>query len=209
MAYCEKCGKQIEEGAVFCSTCTHGFDATSGIVTQDDMIKDSVEHEIFSFKPKHTRLSKVIRIIPIILSIFYIVVGLIGLFTELIPPEQIPTLLSVGIIILGFLIVYQLSRGSQQNYSIFISLMIVILTLGITIVFPEYINLILPIGTTAIGFIIVILLLWHSNRNRVLSLVLIIIIVSLGISIAFPDYTSIMLAMGCILSGLLTLFVKL
>ncbi|MFX0210785.1 MAG: hypothetical protein ACFFDT_32700 [Candidatus Hodarchaeota archaeon] len=208
MANCEKCGKQIAEGAVFCSACTHGFEVKPRVVPEIDTIKDDVEHEIFSFKVKRSKLSRLIHLLPIFFSISYILVGLIVLFPDLVSPEEASIILPVMIMILGFLIVYRIYRGSQQDYSLFLSLTLVILTFGTAMLVPEYINLILPIGTMLVGLFLVFFLFRHSGRNRVLFLVLTIVIVSLGISMVFPDYITIILAASCILSGLLVFLVK-
>jgi hypothetical protein len=209
MGNCEKCGKQIAEGAVFCSACTQGFDMKPKTVTKVDTTINGIEHEIFSFKVKRSKLSRMIRLTPIIFSIFYILVGLIAIFPGLISPEEASIILPVGIMILSLLIVYLISRGSQQDNSLFLSLVLVILTFGTTVLVPEYINIILPIGTSLVGLSLVFFLFRHTGRNRVLFLVLMIVIVSLGIGMAFPDYITTLLAVACILSGFLVFLVKL
>ncbi len=209
MGNCEKCGKQIDEGAVFCSACTHGFAAKPMIATKVDTTENGVEHEIFSFKVKPSKLSRLIRLMPIIFSISYILIGLIAIFPNVISPEETSIILPVGLMILGLLILYPISKGSQQDYSLFFSLGLIILTFGIAMVIPDYINLILSFGTMLVGLSLVFLLFRHSDRNRVLLLVLMIVIVSLGIGMVLPDYISIILAVTCILSGLLVFLVKL
>ncbi|MFX1282559.1 MAG: hypothetical protein ACFFB5_02855 [Promethearchaeota archaeon] len=209
MGNCEKCGKQIEDGAVFCVACTQSFAVKSRIQPKNDMTKEDLDHEVFSFKVKRSKLSRLIRLLPIVFSIFYILLGVSAIIPDLISPEEASIILPVVIMILGLLIVYLISRASEQDYSLFISLALVILTFGTALLVPEYIDLILPIGITLVGLPLVFFLFRQTGRNRALFLVLLIVIVSLGIGIVFPDNITTLLAITCILSGFLVFLVKL
>lgn len=211
MANCEKCGKQIKEGTVYCSVCFSGLDTKPTIVSEIDKTKNGLEHEIFSFKARPSKLVKMKRLLPFIFSGFIVIIGLVSIYADLTSSEVPPTILPIGIMMIGLLIVYLITRSSQQDPFLFLSLSILILTLGIAMVVPdpEHVNLILPIGTSLVGLFLVFLLFRHLVRNRALSLALVIIIVSLGISLAFPDSTTFVLAISFILTGLLIFIVKL
>lgn len=209
MTNCEKCGKRIKEGTVYCSVCIRGLDTKLTKVSEIDKTKNGLEHEIFSFKARPSKLVKMKRLLPFIFSGFIVIIGLVSIYADLTSSEVPPTILPIGIMMIGLLIVYLITRSSQQDPFLFLSLSILILTLGIAMVVPEHVNLILPIGTSLVGLFLVFLLFRHLVRNRALSLALVIIIVSLGISLAFPDSTTFVLAISFILTGLLIFIVKL
>ncbi|MHA2204147.1 MAG: hypothetical protein ACW991_10705 [Candidatus Hodarchaeales archaeon] len=201
MANCEKCGKQIEYGAVFCSTCMGGLDTKPTIVSEVNTTQNALEHEVFAFKARSSKLATLKRLLPIIICGSIVIIGLVSINADSTSSVVPPIFLPVGMVIIGLLIVFLITRTSQQDPYLFLSIGLLILTLGVAMVVPEYVTLILPIGTTLVGFMLVFLLFRHSDRNRPLLLVLVIVIVSLGMSIAFPEITTFLLAISFILTG--------
>ncbi|MHA2248164.1 MAG: hypothetical protein ACXADY_24660 [Candidatus Hodarchaeales archaeon] len=209
MVNCEKCGKKIKDGAVFCSACIGGLDTKPTPKSEVKATQNGVKHEVFSFKARSSKLVTLKRLFPVIFCVTTIIIGLFSIYTESSSSEVPHMILPIGIIVIGLLIVFLINRSSQQDPFLSLSVCLLILTLGISMVVPEYVTLILPIGITIVGFILVFLLFRHSDRNRSLSLALGIVIVSLGISMAFPEVTTFILAVSFIITGLLILIVNL
>ena len=205
MANCEKCGKQIEEGAVFCSACTGVLDIKPTIVKGGRATQNALEHEVFSFKAKSSKLVTLKHLLPVIFCGSMAIIGLVSITADTTSSEASPMILSIGIMVIGVLVVFLIARSSQQDPFLSLSIGLLILTLGGANVLPDYGNLIFSIGITLVGFILVLLLFRHSDHNRPLSLALVIVIVSLGISIAFPELTNFLLAASFILTGFLIL----
>ncbi|MFX0205662.1 MAG: hypothetical protein ACFFDT_06710 [Candidatus Hodarchaeota archaeon] len=202
MANCEKCGKQIENGAVFCSVCMSGFDTKPTRESEINATQSALEHEVFTFKAKSSKLATLWRLIPLIICGSIVIIGLVSINAE--PSSEVPLIiLPIGMVVIGLLIVFLISRSSQQDLFLSLSIGLLILTLGVAMVVPQYINLILPMGTTLVGFLFAILLFRNSNHNRPLLLALVIVIAALGIGIAFPEITTLLLAISFILTGIL------
>ncbi len=209
MANCEKCGKQIEDGAVFCSTCMGGFDPKPTTVSEVNATQNALEHEVFSFKARSSKLATLKRLLPVIVCGSLVIIGVISIYANSTSSEVPPMILPIGIIIIGLLIVFLIARSSQQDPFLLLSIGLLILTLGVAMVVPEHVNLILPIGITLVGLTLGFLLFRHSDRNRPLPLALVIVIVSLGMSMAFSEITTFILAVSFILTGFLILIVNL
>jgi hypothetical protein len=202
MANCEKCGKPIEDGAVFCSACMGGFDTSPTRVSEINATQGALEHEVFTFKARSSKLATLWHILPLIICGSIVIVGLVSINTD--PSSEVALIiLPIGIVVIGLLIVFLITRNSQQSPFLSLSIGLLILTFGVAMVVPQYINLILPMGTTLVGFMILLLLFRNSNRNRPLLLALVIVIVALGIGIAFPEITTLLLAISLILTGIL------
>ncbi|MHA2226411.1 MAG: hypothetical protein ACXAC8_14475 [Candidatus Hodarchaeales archaeon] len=209
MTNCEKCGKQIEDGAVFCSDCLGGLDTQPTKVSEVTTTQNGLEHEIFSFKARSSKIATLKRLFPVLVSGLIVIFGLVSIYADSTSSEVPPMILPSGIMVIGLLIVFLIARSSQQDPFLSLSIGLLILTFGGATVIPEYINVILPIGITFVGLNLVFLLFRHSDRNRLLSLALVIVIVSLGMSMAFPEITTFILAVSFILTGLLILIVNL
>ncbi|MHA2226402.1 MAG: zinc-ribbon domain-containing protein [Candidatus Hodarchaeales archaeon] len=205
MTNCEKCGKQIEDGAVFCSACLGGFDTKLSTESEVSATQNGLEHDVFSFKARSSRVVALKRLLPVIVCGSIVIIGLGSIYTDSISSEVPPMILHIGIVVIGLLIVFLITRRSQQDPFLSLSISLLILTLGGGMIVPEYFNLILPIGISLVGSSLVFLLLRHSDRNRPLSLALVVVIVSLGMSLAFPEITTLILAVSFILTGFLLL----
>jgi hypothetical protein len=203
MANCEKCGKQIEDGAVFCSACTGVLDIKPTRVRGGNATQDALEHEVFSFKAKSSKFVTLKRLLPVIVCGAMAIIGLVSIIADTTSSEVSPMILSIGTMVIGVLVVILIARRSQQDPFLFLSIGLLILTFGVTKVLPDYGNLIFPIGITLVGFILALLLFRQSDHNRPLSLALVILIVSLGMSMAFPEITTFLLAVSFILTGFL------
>jgi hypothetical protein len=202
MANCEKCGKKIEDGAVFCSACTGGFDTRPTRVSEINATQSELEHEVFTFKARSSKLASLWRILPLIICGSIVIIGLVSINTD--PSSEVPLIiLPIAMVVIGLLIVFLITRSSQQAPFLSLAIGLLILTLGAAMVVPQYINLILPMGTILASLTIVLLLFRNSNRNRPLLLALVIVIVALGIGIAFPEITTLLLAISLILTGIL------
>lgn len=205
MANCEKCGKRIENGAVFCTACMNVLDTQPTIVNGVDETQQTVSHEVFAFKARSSKLITLKRFLPIIFCGTMVIIGLVSITTDTNYPEIPPMILASGIVVIGVLVVLLIARSSQQDPFLQLSISLLILTLGGTMVLPEYGNLILSIGFILVGFILVLLLYRQSDRNRPLFLAVVIVILSLGMSMAVPEITTFLLGVGFILIGFLIL----
>jgi len=205
MANCEKCGKRIEDGAVFCTACMSVLDTQPTIVSGVDETQKAVEHEVFSFKARSSKLIILKRLLLIIVCGLMAIIGLVSITADTISPDIPLMILANGIIVIGVMVVFLIVRSSQQDPFLPLSIGLLILTLGGTMVLPEYSNLILSIGLILVGFILVLLLFHHSDRNRPLFLALVIVILSLGMSMAVSEISTFLLGVSFILIGFLIL----
>lgn len=205
MGFCEKCGKSIEEGKVFCDECAGDLKMSSTREKETEIVLD---HEVFSFKGKHSsKLYRLMRVLPFIVGGIAVLFGLVTLFSDSLNLEIPSLVLPSVLIIVGLIVIYLIFRRSDQDYSIFIGLTILIFTFGGVLIVSEYSHLIFPIGSALVGLILVFFMIRYSKRHYTLFLELAIVILALASAIVLTDYATIIIAVSLILVGLLT-FIK-
>lgn len=209
MANCEKCGKRIENGAVFCVACQSVLDTQPTIVSGVSESREAVDHAVFSFKARSSKIIALKRLLLILICGSMLIIGLISITSDTISPDISPMILHTGIMVIGVLVLFSIVKSSQQAPFLPLSIGLLIFTLGGTMVLPDYSNLILSIGLILVGFILVFLLFHHSDRNRPLFLALVIVILSLGMSMAVPEISTFLIGVSFILIGSLILIASL
>lgn len=209
MGNCEKCGKKIEEGAVFCKSCTSDFNSKH-IQKKADTAELGIEAELFSYKRKHSTIkARVIIGFPIIFGFLVIILGIIFIIPDFVNLEENSIILPIVITILSLLIIVQLYRRIKKYPSLFLILTLFILTTGTTIAFPELSSLLLSIGATLSVLIVVTFIFQQYGQKKVLFINLTVMILAFGATIVFPDYSNIILASCLILAGFLLILGKL
>ncbi|MFX0084873.1 MAG: hypothetical protein ACFFAU_04300 [Candidatus Hodarchaeota archaeon] len=209
MGNCEKCGKIIEDGAVFCKSCTGDFNAKH-IQKKADTAELGIEAELFSYKRKHSTFrARFILGFPIILGLLVIVLGITFIIPDFGNFEENSIILPIVITLLSLLIIVQLYRRIKQYPSLFLILTLFILTTGTTIAFPELSNLLLSIGATLSVLIVVTFIFQQYGQKKVLFINLTLMILAFGATIVFPDYSTLILASCLILAGFLLILGKL
>ncbi|MFX0183534.1 MAG: hypothetical protein ACFE95_10675 [Candidatus Hodarchaeota archaeon] len=208
MGFCEKCGKSIEEGKVFCDECASDLKVSTTFETTAKETEIVLDHEVFSFKGKHSsKLYKLMRVLPFIVGVFVILIGLVTLYSDSLNLEIPSYVLSSIIVIVGLFVVFLIFRRSEQDYSIFLGLVILIFTFGGVLIFSDYSHLIFPIGSALVGLVLVFFLIRYSKRHYTLFLELAIVILALTSAIVLTDYATIIIAVSFVLIGLLV-FIK-
>jgi hypothetical protein len=209
MSNCEKCGKLIEDGAVFCKSCTSGFDE---IYKEEkvDTTEVGIERELFSYKRKHSSImARVVLGMPIILGFLVIILGIVFIIPDFGYSDDYSVILPTVITILSLLVIIQLYRRVHQYPSLFLVLTIFILTTGACIAFPEFTSQLLSVGATLSVLIVVIFIFQQYSRKRVLFINLALAILAFGATIIFPEYGNLILASCLILVGFLLILGKL
>ncbi len=203
MANCEKCGKAIEEGLAFCNDCSSGIDRKTKVISSTtDVLQD--DHELFSFKGQHSsNIVRIMKIIPYLLGLSSIILGSLFLFPNLVDITIPTTLLPVVVTFLGVIYLVRLSRQSQISSSIFLVLIVLIITMGSALIFPDYISQIFAFGITIASFVLIYTIFRNYKGNKIPVVTVTLIIVSIGAGVAFPEYLLTILSTILVISGVL------
>jgi hypothetical protein len=204
MANCERCGKLIADGVVFCDNCSSGGATrkTNVISPTTNVLHD--DHELFSFKGQHSsNIVTIMKIIPILIGLFSILLGSIFLFPDLVDIAIPPMILPVVVTFLGIIYIFRLSRQSKISSYVFLILMVITITMGSALVFPEYTSLIFAIGTMIESFILIYTVFRRFKKNKIPIFTVTLIIVSIGAGVAFPDYLLTILPVVLVITGVL------
>ncbi|MHA1968565.1 MAG: hypothetical protein ACW964_12255 [Candidatus Hodarchaeales archaeon] len=202
MSNCEKCGKLIENGAVFCTACTTYFDKGKASVTASGATEIGLDHEVFSFKRKHSSLiAKVYLGFPIILGILVVLIGIVFIIPDFEYLDENTIILPIMTSMLSLLVITQIYRHLRRYPLLFLAMFIFILTSGLAITFTDYSSLLLSIGATFFVLIVVIFLSQQSSKKKVLFIDLALIILAIGASVAVPLYSDLILASCLVLVG--------
>jgi hypothetical protein len=201
MGFCDKCGKLIEDGMVFCKKCSsiiNGKDSPSSVSSTAGFGED---HEIFTFKARSSMWVRLTQFLPYLIGIIIFFIGVLPFFLNSLDISLYLPLFSIGAIILGVLVVFLISRRSDQNPTYFLALILLLLTLGGMQIFPDYTQIIFPLGVI-ISCLFLIFPIFREKTRKISYLFAVLIIISaLGSNILFPAYTLIIFQITFILSG--------
>lgn len=204
MANCEKCGKLIENGAVFCTACITRFERGYASITASGATEIGLDHEVFSFKRKHSSLiAKVYLGFPIILGILVVIIGVVFILPDFGYLDEYHIILPIVATILILLFITQIYMHVRQYLLLFLAMSLFILTSGLAITFPDYSSLLISIGATLFALIVVVFISRKSSQKKVLFIDLALIIFAIGASVAVPLYSTLILASCLVLVGLL------
>ncbi|WP_455462869.1 hypothetical protein [Candidatus Hodarchaeum mangrovi] len=202
MTNCEKCGKLIEAGAVFCESCKPYKSRSVPPTLSEEKIVSSFEHEIFSYKPKHSSLwVKFARFFPFIISIVFII---IGIYSFLDTSGQILVLNEIYLslfIITGIFILLYSKKRYKIDYNVIISLCILVVVLGGIVLFPEYAILLFSLGFILIGIFSLFPVVITKKRSIFFVLTILSVIIILSLVITFPSQVNIIFPIGAIAVG--------
>jgi hypothetical protein len=204
MANCERCGKMIPDGVVFCDDCSTGGISrrTKPITSTPDVLHD--DHELFKFKGKHSsNIVRIMKIIPIMIGLCAIILGIIILFPDLVEITIPPPLLPIFVTFLGVIYLFRLSRQSKVTSWMFLVLVVITITMGSTLIFPDFDSQIFAIGIT-IASVILIYTVFRKYKGNIIPVISVtLIITSIGVGIAFPELLLVVLPITLVISGLL------
>ena len=203
MANCEKCGKEIDDGLAFCKDCSRGIDRKTKVISSStDILHD--DHELFSFKGQHTsNIVRIMKVLPYLLGLSSIILGSLFLFPNLADITIPSTVLPVVVTFLGVIYIVRLSRQSQMSSSIFLVLIVIILSMGSVLAFPEYISQIFGIGITLASFFAIFPVFRDYKGNKVPVFATTLIFASIGAGVAFPEHLLTVLPIILVISGIL------
>ncbi|NHJ02886.1 MAG: hypothetical protein EAX86_12185 [Candidatus Heimdallarchaeota archaeon] len=212
MTNCEKCGKPIRDGLVFCDTCAgrletkKPLEARSSTSIAASIIDDDT---IFTYKRKHSsNIVRIYRILPYLFTLIAVIIGVDLLNPDLIPIAIVPEASVLALVFLGLIFILILYRGSKQERYIYLSMLLLVLTIGTGTLLPELQGYIFTVGILLVGVSLVYRILTKINKDIGLNLGLIIIIFILSLAILFPDFSSIILAVGVFLSSIFLLIAR-
>ena len=203
MTNCERCGKLIEPGAVFCESCKAAVSRSVPPTVPEQKTASSFEHEIFSYKPKHSSLwVRFVRFLPFFICIGFII---IGIYSFLDTSGQISFLneiyMSLFVLTGIFLLLYARKRY-KIDYNVIISLGILLVFLGGIILFPDYTSLLFTLGFTLVGIFLLFPVIKAKKRSLITVITILSLITSLGLGIIFPVQVNIIFPIGIIIIGI-------
>ena len=204
MANCEKCGKLIPDGGVFCDDCSTGGISrrTKSTPSTPDLLHD--DHELFKFKGQHSsNIVRIMKLIPILIGLSSIFLGAITLFPDLVDITIPSSLLSIFVTFLGVIYLFRLSRQSRVTSWMILVLIVITITMGSVLAFPEYNLQIFAIGITIASIALIYTVFRNYKGNKIPVLSVTLIITSIGIGIAFPELLLVILPVVLVISGLL------
>jgi hypothetical protein len=204
MANCERCGKPIPDGVVFCDDCSTGGISrrTKPTPSTPDLLHD--DHELFTFKGKHSsNIVRIMKIIPILIGLFSIFLGAILLFPDLADISIPPILLPLFATFLASVYLLRLSRQSRVTSWMFLVLAVIVITMGTALAFPDYDSQIFAIGITVASVLFIYTVFRNYKGNKIPVLSMTLIIASIGIGITLPELLLVVLPITLIISGLL------
>ena len=204
MANCEMCGKVIAEGVVFCDDCSTGGVSrrTQSAPSTSDVLHD--DHELFKFKGKHSsNIVRIMKLIPILIGLFSIILGVILLFPDLVAVTIPPAILPVYVTFLGVIYLFRLSRQSRVTSWLFLVLIIIVIAMGSTLVFPDYEFQIFAIGITIASIMLIYTVFRNYKGSKIPVLSVTLIVTSIGIGLTLPDYLLVVLPITLVISGVL------
>ena len=204
MANCERCGKIIPDGVVFCDDCSTGgiSRSTRSVTSTPDVLHD--DHELFKFKGKHSsNIVRIMKIIPILVGLCAITLGVIILFPDLVDVSIPPPLLPSFVTFLGVIYFFRLSRQSKVTSWMFLVLVVITITMGSTLIFPEFNSQIFAIGITIASVILIYIVFRNYKGSKIPVLSVTLIIASIGVGIALPELLLVVLPISLVISGLL------
>ena len=164
---------------------------------------------IFTYKRKHSsNIVRVYRLLPYLLAIIFIILAIDLISPDLIPLEIIPEMSIITLVILGLIFIFVLFRGSKQERYIYISMFILLSTIGLGAFLPDMQIYVFPLGITLVGVSLLYRVLTKINRDIGLNLGLCTILFSLSLAISIPTNSSVILAGGMILSSIFLLIAR-
>ena len=204
MANCERCGKTIPDGVVFCDDCSTGGISrrTKSTPSTPDLLHD--DHELFKFKGQHSsNIVRIMKLIPILIGLSSIFLGAITLFPDFVDITIPSSFLPIFVTFLGVIYLLKLSRQSRVTSWMFLVLVIIVITMGSTLTFPDYDTQIFAIGITVASIIFIYTVFRNYKGNKIPVLSVTLIITSIVIGIAFPELLLVFLPVVLVISGVL------
>lgn len=201
MGFCEKCGKSIEDGLVFCNKCSGIIDQKLSSVSSVTEIGE--DHEIFTFRARSSKWVRLTQFLPYLIGIAISLVGILPFFIEPLDSSLYLPLFTIGAIIVGFLVIFLLLRRSKQSIAYFFALIVLILTLGGTQILSDYNQIIFPLGVILSCFLLILPSFREKTQRISYLIVILITIIALGGSILFSTYAIIIFQIAFILSGVI------
>lgn len=209
MAKCEKCGKEVPEGTIYCGSCALLLDPTTLKKQKTDM-KAISDEKLFEFK--RTRKSRwlfLFRIIPIMIGLVGVISGSVTIlhdvFTITIPFYLIPGLVTIYMIISMLWI----GRKAKLDKTLMLAAFSLFLSLGFLALSMEFVfepvNLQLNVAILGILLASMTLILnffRSSKRNYTLFGALIVGVLTLTIGILLELFRNTIFAVGVIISGI-------
>jgi len=175
----------------------------------EEKLASSFEHEIFSYKPKHSSLwVRFARFFPFIICVAFVT---IGIYSFLDNSGQIlvlnETFLSLFVITGIFLLLYSKKRY-KIDYNVVISLCILVVVLGGVAFFPDYTILLFSLSFILIGIFSLFPVLITKKRSIVFVMTVLSVIISLSLGIIFPSQVNIIFPIGIIAVGIEILILR-
>ena len=204
MANCEKCGKLIADGLVFCDDCSKDEIKTKEEVKlqTSDLLHD--DHELFSFKRQHrSNIVLMMRIFPIVLGLLTIAIGILSLFPDIVDFTLPQNLLIILVTLLCILYIIRISRQSKLPMSLFLVLISLSLAFGGAAVFPENSSLIIVIGAI-FSILVLTFSIFKNYKGKLIPLIaLTVLFCSVGLGVVFPEHLVLILGVSLIVTGIL------
>ena len=210
MGNCEKCGKPISDGLVFCDSCAGILDAKTPLKSSSSPTPSIMDDDpIFTYKRKHSsNIVRIYRLLPYLLALLFGIMAIDILSPELIPLEIIPEFSIIALIFLGFIFIFVLYRESKQEKYVYLSLFLLVITIGLSVLLPDMQIYVFTFGLVLVGISLVYRILIKINRDIGLNLGIITILFTLSLAILFPTASSLIFAGGLILSSIFLLIAR-
>lgn len=209
MAKCEKCGKEVPSGTIYCGSCALLLDPTTLKKPITDM-KTISDEKLFKFKRiQKSKWLFLFRIIPIMIGVVGVILGSVTLlnnvFTITIPFYLIPGLVTIYMLI-SMLWIGRKAKLEKTLMLVAFSLFLSLGTLALSMEFafePVNLQLIVAIlGILLASMTLILNFFRSSKRNYTLFGALIVGVLTLTIGILLELIRNTIFAVGVIISGI-------